>query len=231
MRNERSGVPRPDHSSPCSNSLGGKFCGRRMTRTRSPCWPSTSQKVCPWRGLRATGRFSGSHLAAAMPAPTPSAAPTRTPAATAQRGRTRKSLSTPNEDQEQQQAEGEADHRRRALAPQERLVLLEHEGQLRLVVADVAGQEVEDAVPPGVEAGGEGRPGDRRLRGDRRAQRREGALGAQAGEVGELPLVHPPLGELGVGAVEAEDHRLRRLLGGERCGGGEGDERSEQEEG
>ena len=37
--------------------------------------------------------------------------------------------------------------------------------------------------------------------------------GAQLREVRQLPLVHPLLGELGVGAVEAEDDELGGRLG------------------
>ena len=80
----------------------------------------------------------------------------------------------------------------------------------------VALEEVEDAVPPRVQAGREGGPGDRRLRRDGRPQRREAPLRPQLREVRQLPLVHPLLGELGVRAVEAEDDQLLGRLRGER---------------
>ena len=227
MRNERSGCRAPTTARRARTPWAGKFCGSRMTRTRSPWWPEHLQEGLPLPRIARHGR-------------SPAATWRRDAGAHSQRdaggdaGRHRparahaEELSTPNSTRKSSRR-GEPDHRRRALAPQERLLLLEHQQQLRLVVADVAGEEVEDAVPPRVEPGGEGRPGDRRLRGDRRAQRREGALGAQLRQVGQLALVHPPLGELGVGAVE-EDDRLRRWeAGGGSAGrGGSGATRGGQ---
>ena len=91
------------------------------------------------------------------------------------------------------------------------------------------------AVPARIEAGREGRPGDRRLRRDRRAQRREGPLLAQLRQVRELALVHPLLGQLGVGAVEAEHDGPRTagaVGGGRRERAERGDtERQEEREG
>ncbi len=61
-------------------------------------------------------------------------------------------------------------------SPEEGLAALVGGGEARLVVLGVALEEVEDAMPAGVKAGREGRPGHRGLGRDRRAQRREGAL-------------------------------------------------------
>ena len=66
-------------------------------------------------------------------------------------------------------------------------------------------EEVEDVVLAGVDAGLERRPGDRRERRHRGAQRLEAALVAQPGQVGELALFEHRLGQAVVHAVEAED--------------------------
>ena len=70
----------------------------------------------------------------------------------------------------------------------------------------VAMDEVEDAVTRGVQAGGEGRPGDGALR---RSGRREAAKASLIAEVGEVRKIGPvALDEFGVHAVDAEDDDL-----------------------
>ena len=59
--------------------------------------------------------------------------------------------------------------------------------ELRLVGPLVGGQEVEDVVLAGIDAGLERRPGDRRDRRQRAAERHETALLAQAARCGSLP--------------------------------------------
>ena len=90
-------------------------------------------------------------------------------------------------------------------------------GQLGQVAPQVAVEEVEDVVLARIGPGRERRPGDRR-------QRREGAgdppvaaLLAEDLEVGQLALLHHPLGQPRILAVETDEHeppdvRLRRLL-------------------
>jgi len=126
------------------------------------------------------------------------------------------------EEQQQEERHGDAGDRPAV----EAVVLAEEEGRLpllgrgegRAIGLGIALQEVEDAMPAGVQTGREGGPGDRRLRRDGRQQRGEAPLGAQLRQVGQLPLVHPPRGELGVDAVEAEDDELPGRLGRERRG-------------
>ena len=94
MRAERSGTPRPERSSPCSNPLGGKVTGMRITRTRLPARPRSCQKVSPCWLLIAIGRDAGTRRPAAIPTPTPAAIPSTTATAPATAVRRRKSLSS-----------------------------------------------------------------------------------------------------------------------------------------
>jgi hypothetical protein len=125
-------------------------------------------------------------------------------------------LEQQQEQQRHRHAGDQAEQQAVVLAEEDGLVSLLGRGEGGPVDLGVPLEEVEDAVPPRVEAGREGGPGDRRLRRDGRPQRREAPLSPQLREVRQLPLVHPLLGELGVGAVEAEDDQLPGRLRGER---------------
>src|SRR5262249_38858874 len=68
-----------------------------------------------------------------------------------------------------------------------------------------ADEEVVDVVLAGVDAGGEARPRDRRLRGLRALQLGEGAGVGQLLEVRELAFLHEFTGQRRVHSVEAHD--------------------------
>ena len=78
-------------------------------------------------------------------------------------------------------------------------------GELGEAGAQVAGEEVVDTVLAGVDAGAEGRPGDRRHGRTTAAERGEGAVGAERGERGQPAGVHQARGAARIHAVEADD--------------------------
>jgi hypothetical protein len=124
-------------------------------------------------------------------------------------------------DQRKKNDHGCCRHPRIPLSEKQRFRRLVECGENRKVRFRVAAKEIEDARPTRIDAGREGRPRDRSLRRHGRTQRFVGPLLAQTGQVGELPLVHPLLGQPGVDPVKPEDDDA--LLGGER-GGDEGQE-------
>jgi hypothetical protein len=95
-----------------------------------------------------------------------------------------------------------------ALAEEQRLLRLIEGGEDRQVRFRIAAEEVEDAGAAGIDAGRERGPRHRRLRRHRRPQRPERPFGAQAGEVRQLPFVHPPFGVSCVDPVEPQHDDL-----------------------
>ena len=83
----------------------------------------------------------------------------------------------------------------------------------------VDGEEVEEAVPAGVHAGGDAGPRDRALRWVAGTERREAALLGERGEVRQPSFIHELFQELGVEAVNAEDDEFL-LYGRERAAAG-----------
>src|SRR5258706_11066901 len=84
-------------------------------------------------------------------------------------------------------------------------------GEDRRVAAGIAGEEVVDVVPRRVDAGREGRPGDRRDRRTGGRERVEAALRLELLEVRGQALAHVLAREARLETLEADDHDALRL--------------------
>ena len=200
IRPERSGTPRPESIRPCVERLGrkrhrhpddgGRTRPRLGPENRTP--PVVANPGTGRGQPRAGGEEGACGHAEGQDHENPA---DQAPA--------------PEEDQRRRAEEKDRDRgedRRSPGAEEKRnLELLRHrEG--RDAIGGIALEEVEDLVAARVEARREGRPGDRRLRGHGREQRRIGAPGLQRGEIRQLPPRQHLLDDVRVDAVEAEDH-------------------------
>ncbi len=194
---------------PGLTSSAGKVAGTRITCTLRPARAAISHIVRPWRWFWTLGTSTGSQRRAGAWATAPAASATARAAATRSPARIRRASEAKSPSTSVTANTATAAQRAFHSPTQKRAPSFADHGEVRQIRLRIAPQEVEDLGRTRRRAGGERRPGDRRLRRVRRQQRRVAAVGAELRQVGQLARGHVLLDEPGIRAVEPEHDDLR----------------------